>query len=126
MEHDKSTEKPIDKANAAERKRHAVKVIDSPPSNNKLFSGKAVWGPGGYARDHVKPASEESSSRSDSSSRSSGSEKQMVLKTKAEVKRFVLCLAGNNQFVLFFSHIGFYRPCNNVDNYMCIRVYIFS
>ena len=64
---------------------HAKTIEVSTPSN-KLFSGKAVWGPGGYVRDQARSGSAESSSKSDSSSRSSGSDRQTVAKTKAEVR----------------------------------------
>ena len=66
--------------------RSRAKTIEVSPAGNKLFSGKAVWGPGGYLRDRVRSGSVDSSSKSDSSSRSSGSDRQIVVKTKAEVR----------------------------------------
>ena len=68
--------------------RTHAKTIEASPANNKLFSGQAVWGPGGYARDRARSGSVESSNKSDSSSRSSGSDRQTVVKTKAEVRFF--------------------------------------
>ena len=64
---------------------HAKTIEVSTPSN-KLFSGKAVWGPGGYVKDRATSGSAESSSKSDSDSRSSGSDRQTAVKTKAEVR----------------------------------------
>ena len=68
------------------KRRTHEKIIEVSPPSNKLFSGKAVWGPGGYVKDRVQSGSVESrSSKSDSSSRSSGSDRQTVVKTKAQV-----------------------------------------
>jgi len=66
------------------KSRSKTKTVETPASNNKLYSGKAVWGPGGYARDRERSGSLESDSTSDSSSRSTGSE-HAVVKTNAEV-----------------------------------------
>ncbi|XP_022795045.1 AP-4 complex subunit epsilon-like [Stylophora pistillata] len=60
-------------------------VKEAPSTSTKLFAGKAVWGPGGYAKDRAQSGSLESGSKSDSSSRSSGSERQIALKSHAEV-----------------------------------------
>lgn len=63
-----------------------AKTIEAPVSSNKLFSGQAVWGPGGYARDRARSGSVDSNSKSDSSSRSTGSG-HAVVKTNAEVRK---------------------------------------
>lgn len=81
----KSAKEPKDIETKVKGRTHAKTIEVSPPSN-KLFSGQAVWGPGGYVRDRARSGSVESSSKSDSSSRSSGSDRQTVVKTKAEVK----------------------------------------
>ncbi|XP_078360431.1 uncharacterized protein LOC144644775 isoform X2 [Oculina patagonica] len=67
------------------KSRTHAKTIEVSPSSNKLFSGQAVWGPGGYAKDRARSGSMESGNKSDSSSRSSGSDRQAVVKTNAEV-----------------------------------------
>lgn len=77
--------KPKDNKTKVKNKTHA-KATEVSPSSNKLFSGQAVWGPGGYAKDRAQSGSVESSSKSDSSSRSSGSDRQAVVKTQAEVR----------------------------------------
>lgn len=76
--------KPKDNKTKVKNKTHAKPMVS--PSSNKLFSGQAVWGPGGYAKDRAQSGSVESSSKSDSSSRSSGSDRQAVVKTQAEVR----------------------------------------
>lgn len=81
----KSAKEPKNVETKVKGRTHA-KTIEVSPASNKLFSGKAVWGPGGYAKDRASSGSVESSSKSDSSSRSSGSDRQMVVKTKAEVR----------------------------------------
>lgn len=80
----KSAKEPKNVETKVKGRTHA-KIIEVSPASNKLFSGKAVWGPGGYAKDRASSGSVESSSKSDSSSRSSGSDRQMVVKTKAEI-----------------------------------------
>ncbi|XP_068743857.1 uncharacterized protein [Montipora capricornis] len=60
------------------------KTKENPASSEKLFSGKAVWGPGGYAKDRALSGSVDSSNKSDSSSRSTGSE-HAVGNTRSEV-----------------------------------------
>jgi len=83
------TAKPAKQPNKIETKmkgRTSAKTIEVSPPSNKLFSGKAMWGPGGYVRDQARSGSMESSSKSDSTSRSSGSDRQIVVKTKAEVR----------------------------------------
>jgi len=84
------TAKPAKEPKTIETKvkgRTQGKTIEVSPPSNKLFSGKAVWGPGGYVRDKAHSGSVESSSKSDSTSRSSGSDRQIVVKTKAEVRK---------------------------------------
>ena len=61
------------------------KTKENPASSEKLFSGKAVWGPGGYAKDRALSGSVDSSNKSDSSSRSTGSE-HAVGNTRSEVR----------------------------------------
>lgn len=99
---------------------HARTIEVSPPSN-KLFSGKAVWGPGGYVRDRGQSGSVESSSKSDSSSRSSGSDRQTVVKTKAEVRESEN-LCGSLLFFFFFRQRVFFFPLSNERlNSKCIE-----
>ena len=86
--------------------RTHAKTIEVSPASNKLFSGKAVWGPGGYVKDRASSGSVESSSKSDSSSRSSGSDRQTVVKTKAEVREYEN-LCGSFVF-LFFAKVSFF------------------
>lgn len=85
----KSLKEPTDTETKVKTRTH-TKTTEVTPSSNKLFSGQAVWGPGGYARDRAQSGSVESSSISDSSSRSSGSDRQTVVKTKAEVSNIII------------------------------------
>ena len=89
VKHEPKAAKPLKEPKDVEinvNSRTHAKTIETAPASNKLFSGQAVWGPGGYTRDRVRSGSVESSNKSDSSSRSSGSDRQAVVKTKAEVR----------------------------------------
>lgn len=66
-------------------KKNKKKTIDEPSSSKRLFSGQAVWGPSGYAKNRVRSGSVDSNSKSDSSSRSTESDNIMV-KTSAKVR----------------------------------------
>ena len=79
----KSQEIPKDKSQL--KKRPKEKKLENPVSTEKLFTGKAMWGPGGYANDRARSGSVDSSNKSDSSSRSTGSE-QAAVKTNSEVR----------------------------------------
>lgn len=61
-----------------------TKTFETPAPSNKLFYGKALWGRGGYAGLQARSGSVDSSNKSDSSSRSTGSEHTAV-KTSGEV-----------------------------------------
>ncbi|XP_067037313.1 AP-4 complex subunit epsilon-1-like isoform X2 [Acropora muricata] len=78
----KSQEIPKDESKL--KKRPKEKKLENPVSTEKLFTGKAMWGPGGYANDRARSGSVDSSNKSDSSSRSTGSE-QAAVKTNSEV-----------------------------------------
>ena len=67
------------------KSRTKTRTLEDTPSSKMLFSGQAVWGPGGYAKDRARSGSVDSNSKSDSSSRSTGSENTAV-KTNAEVR----------------------------------------
>ena len=72
------------------------------PVSNKLFTGVAVWGPGGYTKGRGRSGSADSSGKSDSSSTSSGSERQPI-KTRVEVRTDVLLGATCHVFISPFS-----------------------
>ena len=95
----KSAKEPKNVETKGKGRTHA-KTIEVSPASNKLFSGKAVWGPGGYVKDRGSSGSVDSSSKSDSSSRSSGSDRQIVVKTKAEVRESEN-LCGSFVFILY-------------------------
>lgn len=79
-------------------------VKEVPPTSTKLFAGQAVWGPGGYTKDRAQSGSVESSSKSDSSSRSSGSYRQIAPRSQAEV-RFCLRLFCHDSSLCKFYFI---------------------
>lgn len=81
----KSQEIPKDESKL--KKKPKEKKLENPVSTEKLFTGKAMWGPGGYANDRARSGSGsvDSSNKSDSSSRSTGSE-QAAVKTNSEVR----------------------------------------
>ena len=81
--HSKTLKNPNDVEPKVKRKSK-TKALETPAPSNKLFSGKAVWGRRGYAGLGARPGSEDSYSKSDTSSRSTGSEHTAV-KTSAEV-----------------------------------------
>lgn len=113
----KSAKEPKNVETKVKGRTHA-KTIEVSPASNKLFSGKAVWGPGGYAKDRASSGSVESSSKSDSSSRSSGSDRQMVVKTKAEVRETVAALS-------FFFCQRFCLLSYERSNLKCIEKFTF-
>ena len=88
------------------KSKSKTKTLETPAPSNKLFYGKALWGRGGYAGLQARSGSVDSSNKSDSSSRSTGSE-HTAAKTSGEV------LKVTKSILLF-------RVCNIIasENYL--------